>query len=390
MFAPECTFADYRTAGWGDVTPAQFVDYQRSIGDLAPDARIWIDHSRSDGNVHLSTGHVSGTQAGGAWEIAYVTVGLTGPDGRSTHVENYELTDLAIAHARFDELVAAENEPFANAAWRAAAAQARAVNTHNWETFAATLASGNAIDDRRRGVALVFRDADATAVHRTAFTLDHCHMERRLLATRGDRLALADTTTTFSDGAAGPAEVASINVYEVDDRGRVTHMVSFDTDAREDVYAELDDRYAAFVGAEDEILRSNRTRDWAAFAEQLDTDFVSTDRRRAGVGQVNREFFVEFQRQTTELAPDYQIWVDHVRSSHQIVLAVHRDVGTRDGGAWEVPLVSVSASSADGKIEWSEVYDLEDLAVARAPGSTSWSRRASRHLRTARGTPPSG
>jgi hypothetical protein len=366
VFAPECTFADYRTAGWGEVSPAQFVDYQRSLGDLAPDTRIWIDHSRSQGNVHLSTGHVSGTHAGGAWEIAYVTVGLTGPDGRSTHVESYELGDLAIARARFDELVAAENEPFANAAWRAATTQARAVNTHDWGAFAATLAPGSVNDDRRTGVAIVTRGDDAMVVYRYLFTSDHCRQARELLATRGDHLALVRSTVWLSDGVAGLAEVVSLTVCEVDEAGLVTRIVVFDADDLEGAHDELDDRYAVFVGADDEILRSYRTRDWAAFAEHLDTDFVNTDRRHAGVGRVNREFLVEFQRQTTELAPDYRMWVDHVRSSHGIVFAVHRDVGTRDGGAWEVPVVSVSASSADGKIEWAEVYELEDLAVALA------------------------
>jgi DNA-binding SARP family transcriptional activator/tetratricopeptide (TPR) repeat protein len=331
VFAPDCRFADYRTAGWGVVSPAQFVDYQRAISELAPDARIWIDHSRSHGNVQLSTGHMSGTQAGGAWEIAYVSVGINGPDGRATHVENYELADMEIALARFDELVEREYEPFANAAWRAAVTQARAVNDGNWEAFRATLAPGAENDDRRHVIALVTRGADATELYRTIFTLERCRQERRLLASRGDRLALVHSTLTFKDRAAGPAEVVSLTLVEVDDRGLVTRVVPFDVDDLEAAYDELDARYIARRGPGRDFLRR----------------------------------FATLEPKGSEIAPDARKWVDHVRSSHGITLAVTRDVGTSEAGAGARSAISVSVSSPEGKVEVVEVYNLDDLAIAR-------------------------
>jgi hypothetical protein len=103
-FAPDCTMADDRTAGCGDIDRDTFIDYQRSVVKLAPDARLWVDYTRRQGNLAISAGRAFGTRDGGRWEIPFVTVGRVGPDGAGTHLENYELTDFAVALRRFEEL----------------------------------------------------------------------------------------------------------------------------------------------------------------------------------------------------------------------------------------------------------------------------------------------
>jgi hypothetical protein len=67
--------------------------------------------ARSRGNVHLSAGRVFGTYDGGPWELAFVTVGVTGPDGRATHTDTYEMSDMEVALRRFDELAAEPSGP---------------------------------------------------------------------------------------------------------------------------------------------------------------------------------------------------------------------------------------------------------------------------------------
>jgi hypothetical protein len=108
LFAPDCRIGDHRTAGWGDVDRNTFIDYQRGVAELAPDAHLWVDRARSRGNVGISTGRVFGTQHGGPWEIAFVGVGVVGPDRASRHFESYDLTDIAVALRRFTELAAEE------------------------------------------------------------------------------------------------------------------------------------------------------------------------------------------------------------------------------------------------------------------------------------------
>jgi hypothetical protein len=63
---------------------------------FAPDARLRIDHIREQGDVALIVGR--------AREIQFASVGRVGPDGSGAHLENYVLTDFAIALRRFEEL----------------------------------------------------------------------------------------------------------------------------------------------------------------------------------------------------------------------------------------------------------------------------------------------
>jgi DNA-binding SARP family transcriptional activator/tetratricopeptide (TPR) repeat protein len=303
----DCTIVDSRTAGWGSVDREVFVDYQRSVTDLADDAHLWIDHIRERGKVSISTGRAFGTSAGGGWEIAFVTVGVADEEGRARHFETYEVGDMAVALARFHELVAQdEAEPAANSAWRAAETQARAVNTQNWDALAATLAPHFQHDSRRTGVGLVTRGKEAVAIYRYLFTLDRCRQERVLLATRGDHLALLHSAVTFEDGVAGPAEIKSLHVCEVDDRALMTHAVTFDEDDLTAALAELEARYAALARfhelvADEEAQSSGnaawrvvcaQTRAvnehrWEAFAEALAPELEHDDRRSL-VGRVDR------------------------------------------------------------------------------------------------------
>ncbi len=109
-FAPDCAVVDGRTAGWGAIDRETFVDYQRRVVELSPDAHLWIDHTRTRGDVAISTGRAFGTRDGGPWEIAFVSVGVAGPDGVSRRFESYELADMAVAIQRFEALTA-EAEP---------------------------------------------------------------------------------------------------------------------------------------------------------------------------------------------------------------------------------------------------------------------------------------
>ncbi len=302
-----CTIVDHRTAGWGSVNRDVFVDYQRSVVALADDAHLWVDHVRERGNVSISTGRAFGTRAGGAWEIAFVTVGVADAEWRPRQFETYELGDMAVALARFHELVAAEEaEPFANAAWRAVSAQVRAVHEHRWEAFAATLAPDFEHDDRRSMLGRVDRGPDAFATPRWTFALDDMRLETTLLATRGDRLVLVRTTAAFHEGDTGSAEVVCLNVNQVNELGLVTHTLLFDGDDMTAALAELDQRDVGLRDSEgrlagenappvenlawraaEEQARSVGTHDWEAYLATLAPNTVVDD-RRSGIGIVAR------------------------------------------------------------------------------------------------------
>jgi hypothetical protein len=299
VFTDDCTIVDSRTAGWGAIDRDVFVAYQRSVAELSDDAHLWVDHLREHGNVSISTGRAFGTNAGGVWEIAFVTIGVTNADGRTRHFETYELDDMAVAVQRFHELTAADgSESVANAAWRAACQQARSVNTRDWDGYLATLTADSEVEDRRSGVAVFARGDEAVlAVHRVAFTLDRCRLERELLAMRGEQLALGRTTVTFEDRDAGPAEVTCLNLFEVDAHGQITTMLAFDVDDTQTALAELEARYRALSDLRREpnlawrtVTAQGRAVDaqrWDEFAATLAPDFEQDDRRSV-VGRVAR------------------------------------------------------------------------------------------------------
>ena len=68
-----------------------------------------------------------------------------------------------------------------------------------------------------------------------------------------------------------------------------------------------------------------------------------------------------------ELAPDVTLRIDHVEAATpNASLIVDRFVGTRDGGPFEMPSVSLASTGATGRISSLTLYDIDDLDTARA------------------------
>src|SRR6185436_14640652 len=96
-------------------------------------------------------------------------------------------------------------------------------------------------------------------------------------------------------------------------------------------------------------------------------DLVLEDHRLLGWGTRSRDEFVEQVRALVDLASDVTLRADHVLAiDRRRALTVVRWVGTRDGGAFEIPMVSVGALTADGRIRRCDVYGLDQLDAARA------------------------
>src|SRR5262249_42215497 len=115
------------------------------------------------------------------------------------------------------------------------------------ERVAACFAPGYRTMDRRRMARIEFdRDAQPQSP-RFGFELRTCRFADRLLATRGERLALVLTRCDYegAEGGAGPSELELLQVLEVDDHGDAVAIVVFDPDDPEAAYAELDRRHAA-------------------------------------------------------------------------------------------------------------------------------------------------
>jgi hypothetical protein len=75
---------------------------------------------------------------------------------------------------------------------------------------------------------------------------------------------------------------------------------------------------------------------------------------------------VRSQQALVDLAPDVRYRLDHFRSSGRVDLVQTAQVGTRDGGPFESPLLSVGVHDAAGRLVRFEVYDVDQLDQARA------------------------
>ncbi|HVJ97179.1 MAG TPA: nuclear transport factor 2 family protein, partial [Acidimicrobiia bacterium] len=181
----------------------------------------------------------------GPSEVECFNLFETDEQGRMVLLVAFNLNDFETAKVELDARAAAQGGD--NLAWRVAQAHADYVNTGNWDALAASLSPDFEDDDRRTGVGLVARGEQARQVYRTLLALDQCRQTRELVASRGDRLVLVRSTVTFADGDGGPAEVVSLNLFEVNERGAVTRSVKFNVDDLAAAFVELDARAGALA-----------------------------------------------------------------------------------------------------------------------------------------------
>ena len=121
-----------------------------------------------------------------------------------------------------------------NAAWQA----------HDWDGVAALYAPGFRQVDRRRLILLELDRQQALDSQRASFDMRSSRISSEVLATRGDRLALARTRFEVADLDLGPSERELLAIVEVDERGQRVLDMLLDPDALDAAYAELDQRFA--------------------------------------------------------------------------------------------------------------------------------------------------
>lgn len=71
-------------------------------------------------------------------------------------------------------------------------------------------------------------------------------------------------------------------------------------------------------------------------------------------------------RPVTELRPDVALRLDHLYLEDRAALFVASWTGSEAGRAFEIPVVIVFRSRADGRIDRVDHYNLEQIAAARA------------------------
>jgi len=380
--APAFVAHDHRLVSWGTLNDGvAWVDTLRLLVELAPDARYRMVHVRMSDRGWLVQGGWVGTRDGGPFEIATISVSEVDEHGRVLRNDVYELTQLDQALARFAAIDRATAVPpearFANAATRAWDQAAARYQARDWSGKGPQIYSERfRYTDRRRMAQLDLDREGFAELTRHFGNMRSVDFQHEVLATRGERLALVHIHLVVADADVGPSEVVNLNVIEVDEHGQCVNYIRFDADDLDAAYAELDARFEAGEGARyPAATAANRARleafsrrDWGALTAVFAPTFAVDDHRLLGWGTTlaDRTTYVRSQRATTELAPDSQVRVEHLRMSDGgffVRVVVH---GTRDGGAFETPLLLVAEVDGAGPILRYDVYDVGDYERACA------------------------
>ncbi len=410
LFGPEFTLHDHRPVGFGDVVgAAAYVDLLRSLPDLAPDAELRVDHLRTAERGFLFQCAWQGTRDGGAFETPFVMAMEVAAEGVILRADAYGPEQLEQARARFAELsrAAPAQAPFANAAARTYERRLALFAVRDWEGLAQSLPPGFRSSDRRKLVLLELDREQYVAFTRSIGDLASTGHSLKLLATRGDRLALHWLRIDLEDRDVGPSEIESLVLVELDERGDdAAGEARFDADDLDAAYAELDARFDAGEGtAHARTLATWRrwerawaTRDWDALRASRSPGVVFRDHRLLGWGTTTNEgpFSIDQINQSlVDLAPDVHRRHDHVRLCERGILEQMAQVGTRDGGAFENVFLAVYEWDAQGRLQTIDNYDVDrfDLARARfaeiaaaAPAAARFANAATRSWREVIGT----
>jgi ketosteroid isomerase-like protein len=266
---------------------------------------------------------------------------------------------------------------FANAAVRAQEAFERAWRDRDWNAVVRSIGPGLRMQDGRAVIGVDI-DHDGFLAHlRMLFDTRSGEFRSIPIATRGERFVLLRARFLGETAAGGPFEVAHLSLVERDAEGRQVTLVLFDAAALDAAYAALDERWLAGEGAPYAELFANErafrlasaSRDWDAVTALLPEDYTMVNHRRfGGTGtRMTREEYVSWRRSADDLGVYADMRTDHVpRISARAGLHVATSFGTMDGGAFELPFVSVYTH--DGRrFHSSELFDLEryDEALAR-------------------------
>jgi class 3 adenylate cyclase/tetratricopeptide (TPR) repeat protein len=339
--APEAVFDDHRSVS---VLSAhgrdRVVALWRSLVEFTPEIRLVTLHLEAGERNTFAVYRWQDADADanadddGRYEARCVVV-AHGGDGRMTRFEIYGIDDLNAARTRLAQLsraIPSSEAAFANAATRARDALTIASRADDSPKFP--------VIDRRREPA-----TDATE-----------RADRHeLLATREQQHALYRSSMP---------DVERLELYEVDDRGRIVRVTLFDGDDLDVAYRALDD--AGGTG-DDRLGVALSSQDWDQLREQTALDVVMEDHRSVGLFTLRgRDELLRIWQGAFEAIPDARVRADHVITRGAAKLVVARWIGTRDGVEFNAPRVAIYQTDADGRVCRIDTYDLAQLDEARA------------------------
>ena len=158
-------------------------------------------------------------------------------NGQMTNFVMFDADQRNAANVELDQLTPSSLE-IDNDAWRTVRRYAAATNAKDMDAVLGVTSPVFERTDHRTGMGAE-RIADPLDVYRTLFTLDDWAREMSAIELHGDRRVLVRDLLWFRDGAVADAEVASLQIFEIDDAGLLVRQTAFDPQDLEAARAEL-------------------------------------------------------------------------------------------------------------------------------------------------------
>nr|WP_241519449.1 BTAD domain-containing putative transcriptional regulator [Mycobacterium paraense] len=128
-----------------------------------------------------------------------------------------------------------------------------AIHREAWDEVEQLFAPDISIDSRRKVVGLTLSSEAVLREMRRELELGTVRINHVMVAARGDRLALSRLMTSSPDGGIGAPQDELLQLYAINDEGRVAWQVWFDVEDLDAALAELDARYAAGEAPAEEL-----------------------------------------------------------------------------------------------------------------------------------------
>jgi hypothetical protein len=285
--------------------------------------------------------------------------------------ELFDEADLDAALARFNELQPQAPPRLENGASQVAERFPAHMTAGEWDAVTELLAADVLVDDRRRGANAGIRHGRQVAIDdmRAAVEVGFTHVTSTVIATRGERLALA---LVHASGRAQQPEAFQIDVLqvvEIDADGQTAAVVMFDHGDIDAAFEELDARYlageaAAYSGAWSAVAQVYTALNQGELLTAT-ADFVDIDHRRGAIlAPGDLKEYLRATRDDSVAGRLYVVAVHRLTDLGAVVTHVTRAT-SREGFDAEWRITNVFTVDGD-LINRGEFFDEADLDLALA------------------------
>lgn len=263
-----------------------------------------------------------------------------------------------------------------------------AIDRDAWEETERRLAPEIALESRRKVVGF-----PRTVVTPSQWVNDVVKSTRALggvwhghatVAVRGERLALTRLEVHMADTSPGAPRDDSLQLFGLDDDGRIRLHLWFDIDDLDAALTELDSRFEAeqppgrrlentAARVFEHVWSHFATRNWDALADTVADDYVGTDHRRvvSAETQLSRDDVLRDLRAAADVGFTISMVSAVAIRGERLVLARVRAAG-QDPEAIQNDALNVVEIDADDRIANVVTFDLDDIDAALAELDTRY------------------